>query len=315
MSESAQIVSTANEERVNLLARWDAFLAAPLPEELFLYFRRFLVFKLSLWWFARIPLPGLFERAPLLFFGVVLLIPIGIVAFRRKGYEWGVLALALDLAYFEIYHGFPDTLNHQFLQVFLLLVVFFYSRTQETRSTGLRLVQAVILIAWLFSGMQKLAQGMWWNGDYFLYEMLTNDGTIAATLRLGTRLVWAGAAEAPFPLAAAPVQSFAQVPAAATFAMVAWANLAMLAEIALPVFVLFACTRRCALYGLVAMQALIPVGAGIAGFALTGLACLFLFYPAHARRNYAALAAAALACIVTGMLDTYGAIDIPVPWM
>lgn len=86
----------------------------------------------------------------------------------------------------------PYTLNHFFLELAFLLVLSVHpkaGRDPETSREVLAVLCIVMVSVWFFSGVQKVAQGHYLNGESFALELLGASSFLGVALRSGLAFV------------------------------------------------------------------------------------------------------------------------------
>jgi hypothetical protein len=173
----------------------------------------------------------------------------------------------------------PYTLNHFVLELLVLSVLaVFPVRFEPARQDGeaLRLLWLAVLGVWFFAGIQKLAHGLYLNGEFMALQ-LTDKGDLPNHLRAGLALLEANLTGSRLDLALTqPTGAEAGLSWSARVACVALGWLVPIAEIALPVLACFTRSRGPAIWGLACGQALIGWLSGELDFAITGLALIGL---------------------------------------
>jgi hypothetical protein len=214
---------------------------------------------------------------------------------RKTAWLGGVGWLGLVAAH--VTKTWPYTLNHFFLELLFLLVLCAYpSATREGREASAGEARSLLFLAilsvWFFSGVQKLAQGHFLNGEAFALQLLSDDSALGIALCGGLTALVQGmgieASMAVLPPAAPGFGAFTR----AYCLLSSW--LLPLAECALPLWAALGPRRELAVAALVVGQLVIATASGEHDFALTGVAALGLAWSRWVQARHFALAAAAV---------------------
>lgn len=192
----------------------------------------------------------------------------------------------------------PYTLNHFFLELLFLLVLCAYPRAgvegHEASASEVRsLLFLAILSVWFFSGMQKLAQGHFLNGQAFALQLLEDDSILGAALCGGLSALVHGLGVEASLAAVPPAQTGFGAFTRAYCLLSSW--LLPLAECALPLWAALGQRRELAVLSLIIGQLLIAGVSGEHDFALTAVAALGLGWSRWIEARRWALATGAVA--------------------
>jgi hypothetical protein len=186
-------------------------------------------------------------------------------------------ALAFVLLLGVVLSAFPDNANHQFLALFLLLLVLL-AQSPVPDPDGRDAIAAVQSMRWIaaigvfWAGAMKLFYGYWFGGEFLAYRVATDPGftrvlgilvperELARLLGLGLE-VGAGPFRAEAPL------------------LIAVANLTWIAEMILPFGLLWSRTRAASMVAAILLFVTIQLGAHEVFFGGMMVGLLLLFAP------------------------------------
>lgn len=247
----------------------------------FRLFRVFLAFKLAL----PFAFPDGFHEA----IGIktiallVMVIAVGLPRF----YIVGLIAL-LGLMANELMASLPFTINHGVLEFGIVLLMCLLPEEASSRITSAHLIKILMLSVWFYSGLHKLFDGYYLNGEFLALEALANNTTLG--IHLNEILGFFG----PHPTSSQLFECcvygplhFSSVQTAILLAL-SWGTI--LLELMLPVAMFIPRVRWVGLAGLFTAQFFIGYLSGEVDFAFTAFAILFLFVPRIARFTFPALA-------------------------
>jgi uncharacterized membrane protein YphA (DoxX/SURF4 family) len=192
-----------------------------------------------------------------------------------------VLLLALQLAL--IADSLPHTLNHHFLEAVLLLHLALLppagrNMTDEGPSAAL-MIRLTIASVWFFSGVQKLANGRYLDGEMLASELALSSGELGQSLRwLLDTPMRSLAYEAPTDLVCGTIDAPSSVVAA--LLVLSWAVVAV--ELFLPTLFFVSRWRYLAAWALVVMSLWTAALTGETSFGVTSSCALLLWLPEHA---------------------------------
>ncbi len=265
-----------------------ALFGAPCDETTFLYFRRFLAFKIA----APLILPGHLHWPVPSWLVASLAIVAVVVAGLRKHY-WPGLIFIFFVSCFQIWESWPFTINHIALEAVLVLLMLLAAGdkpNEETLSCG-DMILLLMLSVWFYSGLQKLFHGYYLSGEYFTLEALSVESGLGRDLN--SLLLWL----APH-LGGGHIRPIACCGFGA-IEFPRWGSLlfqgmgfgTVLAEISVPVLALFRSTRVAGILLLFVFQFAIAKLSHEFDFAFTAFGILLLFTPKIAKQGYLILVA------------------------
>ena len=169
---------------------------------------------------------------------------------------------------------FPENANHQFLALSLLAIVLLVRPTgpeaDRDRETALQAMRWIAAIGVFWAGVMKLWYGLWLGGEFLSYRIAIDPG-FARTLGLllpeaeRVRLIALGTE-----IGSGPFRAEAPL-------LVAVSNLTWLAELGLPLALLWPRSRRVAMVATIALLFAIQVGAREIFFGGLMIGLLLLF--------------------------------------
>lgn len=217
----------------------------------------------------------------------------------RTLYWPGILTLFLYRLW-QVILIFPYTLNHAFYEcVALLILMMFPAPAPRSQSllpvSGLapHLLQATIVLVWFYAGLQKVVHGYYLNGEMMaMYGMFAGGKMTPFFMEVIHRIEWlSSASSGNLPLACPESvdQVVFEIPiwVKAVFISVSW--VIVISELLFPPLTLLRRMRKMAIAAMIALQVIIGICTLELSFSLTSIACLLLFFPAAARRNFVIL--------------------------
>jgi len=193
----------------------------------------------------------------------------------RDRFALSALAGAALLELALVFSAFPENANHQFLALVLALLLLLVRRDADDfdpvdARTCLQATRWVVLIGIAWAGVMKLVYGGWLGGEFLSFRIALDPDFAQVFLPFVPAPEWQRLVGLENQLGAGPFRADAPV-------LVALSNLTWLAELLLPVGLLFARTRRFAMVGAVSLLLVIQLGAGEIFFAglMTGGLLLF----------------------------------------
>lgn len=272
-------------------------------EKTFHIFRCFLAFKLFLNLFSFSFFRKFYDEASgnvVLSFGPILddpysplLILALFLGLSRHFYWVGLLVIACMHAVFRFYANFPFTINHVAVELIVLTIMILLAsqqygspRAKKLNLLCVRLIQWLIVSIYVYSGIHKLTNGYYINGEMFSLIVFNDSQTMSTPIldvlhpfliHFGVTIPW--------------------IPGCCTGAALAYPGWVVMwflclswsvaiSEVLIPLFALF---RRTRLYGALAF---ILLQMGIAtvslelDFACSAVAMILLFFPHTAKFNY-----------------------------
>jgi len=206
----------------------------------------------------------------------------------RPGTAWLAPRVALPALLLQLALTFPQTANHFWLELLAVALLCLVRRDDPAgEALALRALRAVTLVVLFHTGLQKLLYGHFLHGDFLAYmigrgdrfatafRVLLPEAEIARLASYDPRLDGAGPYRVTLPL------------------FVAASNLVWIAEMLLPVGLVFRRTRPFAAAAAIALVLAIQLGAREISFALlfSALLALSLPWPARGRGGEPAPAA------------------------
>ena len=211
-----------------------------------------------------------------------------LVASLPRYYLSGLVGI-LILSAKELVETWPLSINHNALEMVILALLCLYPSeskgdSPKTYPSCNELIQWLMVSVWVYSGIHKLLDSYYWNGEFFALEVLSDASGLGH--KLGLLIQQVGIAlPIQAPLACCSVLPFANSPAFAGFLLLlAWAT--VLTEIILPWGLFLPKVREYTLLALFIFQANIAYFSGEIDFAFTAFAILLLFVPRIARVAY-----------------------------
>lgn len=199
------------------------------------------------------------------------------------------LTVIAGLSFYECWHSWPFTINHQVLELVMVVLMFLVPEEKQPNSFScMGMIKILMLSVWFFSGIHKLFDGYYLNGEFFALEALSNQTTLGHHLNQILRIF----PSVPLACCTNTAQSVAIWQAAV---MLGFSWMTILAEIFLPVCLFIPKLRTLGIIGLFIFQAVIAYYSGEIDFAFTAFAVLFLFIPKFSSWSYPILACFILA--------------------
>jgi hypothetical protein len=197
-----------------------------------------------------------------------------LLALLPQLYRGGIFLLAC-LAGWQCYASWPFTINHGGLEfIALLLVCFDPGPGPREHAPSAAMIKLLMMSVWFYSGMHKLCDGYYLNGEFFALEVfagLTPLGKHLADLLQALAPLFAGAADAG---SGALQLTSCQ---AGVLLVASWLTIA--SELLLPLALFFTGTRTLALIALFGVQGMIAYFSAEIDFAFTAYGILLLFVP------------------------------------
>lgn len=267
-------------------ADFDAF----VEPKRFLWFRRFFLGKfVFLEWLSYVSA----REHNAIALVTPILVSVGALLAERQRGAWVGPLLVLLLKVAAIVLSAPYTINHAFFDAGLLLLLTTYSYDTTSAPHPLRIAQAGILIVFVQAGLQKLAAGYYTSGEFLAMRVLFDNGGMGARLRF-----FFGDSLTAKPWPSWFVTTDVSLPTRQWTALAIMSNCVWIAEIWLPMMVLRASWRSCAIAGLLLLESAIFVLSGEVSFGFTTMACLLAFFPRHVRLVYPGAFVALAVCAV-----------------
>lgn len=179
---------------------------------------------------------------------------------------WIILAFSFN----EFWHSFPFSINHSYLEFGIILLMCLTKNGDE-------MIKFVMLSVWFFSGLHKLFDGYYLNGEFFALEAIFNNTTLGHHLNQVLNVF--GSSIGVFEFTKWQI---------GILLTLSWLTIAL--EILLPLFLLSNKLRPIGIMGLFIFQSFIAYFSGEIDFAFTAFAILFLFIPRLAHITYPSLA-------------------------
>jgi hypothetical protein len=245
------------------------------------FFRVFLAIKIAT--------PFLFPQGNFLLFDpktLLILFALCVVPLR-KYYLPGLLVI-LGLSAYEIFRSWPFTINHSGLEfVIVALLCLDSEKNDEYRFPScVDMIRILMLSVWFYSGIHKLLQGYYLNGEFFALEVLSNRTTLGMKLRELLQIF--GSFENFHALDCCTSSKLLMKDGhTAFFLILSW--LTILTELALPFTLLFKRTRAVGFLSIFFFQGTIAYFSGEIDFAFTAFGVLLLFVPRVAWIGYPTL--------------------------
>jgi len=222
-------------------------------------------------WYALGFIP--YSSQPALYGAAAAMLTLCAVVGWRDRFAWPAVCTVFLLELSIVLSAFPDNANHQYLLLVVLMLLILVGRPSEAARSGsldLACLQAfrwILAIGLAWAGVMKLRYGYWYGAEFLSFRIATDPGFAwvfgafvpdaeMARLVLLENRVGAG----PF-RAAAPL-------------LVAISNITWLAEIVLPVGLLWSRTRGFSMIAALALMVAIQLGARevfFAGLMIGGL--------------------------------------------
>jgi hypothetical protein len=179
------------------------------------------------------------------------------------------LFLAFGLSCLELLLSWPFTINHSGLECAILLLMCLMPELESNKSkiSIENMVKILMMSVWFFSGIHKLLDGYYLNGEFFALETLANNTTLGHHLN-------------------DILSCFSNK--TLLFLSLSW--ITIIAEIILPFSLLIPKFKTLGIILLLICQGLIAYFSGEIDFAFTAFAILFLFIPQLAAFTYPSLA-------------------------
>lgn len=192
----------------------------------------------------------------------------------RVGHRAVVVALMLEVA--TILWAFPENANHQFLAVWLLVLLALAGdaatndRGEGAAATAAAAMRAIVAGGLLWSGVMKLVYGYWLGGEYLSYRIALEPQFARVFASVVPAAELERLAALGREIGAGPFRAEAPL-------LVVVSNLTWVLEIALPIGLCFERTRRLALVAALALIVAIEAGAFeiFFGGLMVGLLLLF----------------------------------------
>lgn len=288
---------------------WEAALerlAAPVPADLFRWFRVSFALKLFL---VAVVRHGTSDLASLILLAVLAAAVVNMGARRR--YLPGAVVFAL-YSLWVVVSRWPFPINHHFFEALVTWVLVVLPAPEgepgEGKADGLavHVLQYAILSLFVFSGLQKVVHGYYLSGELFTLHALYIPDYLGDRLRDVLQLVggvlgeglepylgWEGA-YAGEPVTVPPWILRTLLPLGAGV---------LLMEIGAPLLVAWRRTRPFGLVLLILLQVAIALGSYELGIAFVSLNCILLFLRRGYRVGYLLIMAAQAAFYVAVILD------------
>lgn len=200
----------------------------------------------------------------------------------------GLIAVA-GFSFFQCWLSWPFTINHHVLESVIVILMFLVPEEEKQSSFSCAgMIKILMLSVWLFSGIHKLFDGYYLNGEFFALEALSNQTTLGHHLNQILRIF----PSIPLACCTETALSVADWQAAIMLGL-SWVTI--LAEIFLPIGLFIPKLRTLGIIGLFIFQAVIAYYSGEIDFAFTAFAVLFLFIPKFSSWSYPTLACFLLA--------------------
>ena len=210
----------------------------------------------------------------------------------RAGFEIAATGLAFAVVATDFASQFPESPNHQYLQLVLLALLLLLREQQEAEVEWLTVCLRWLLVLAVFhAGLQKLLWGQYFDGTFLGYAVSQSE-------RFAAVLGWAMPAAELERLTSLQVQEGAGPFAPASPLFVIASNLAFLAEFALPVALLVPATRKLAVLGTLAYFVAIESAAREVFFGGKMAALVLCFAPASWMRVARPIGFAGLAVLL-----------------
>ena len=199
----------------------------------------------------------------------------------------GSAALALS----ECLRTWPFTINHAFIELIAMLLLCLAPQVRrsegEQQPIAGELIVILMLSVWLYSGIHKLCDGYYLNGEFFALEV--SNGATALGEHLGillqtfAKLFSLAPAQVPLSCCTVAETSF-PVWQVFFFQGLSWLTIA--GELLLPLGVLWRRSHQISISGLLLLQGLIGYFSGEIDFAFTAYAILLLVLPRWSTVTY-----------------------------
>lgn len=272
-------------------------------EKTYHLFRYFIAFKLFLNLFSFSFFSKFYDQASgaiVLSFGPILddphsplLILALFLSLSRHFYWVGLLVIACMHAVFRFYASFPFTINHVAVEFIVLTIMILlasqqYGSQQAKRLNLLcvRLIQWLIVSIYVYSGLHKLTNGYYINGEMFSL-IVFNDSQSMSTPILNVLLPYLMHFGVTIPWTPGCCTSAALVYpgwVVTWFLGLSW--MVTLSEVFIPLFALYRRTRFYGALAFILMQMGIAVVSLELDFACSAVGMILLFFPHKAKVNY-----------------------------
>jgi hypothetical protein len=293
-----QVSTSAGTVARDLRAKVERFLTAPYDRQALLLFRRFFVVKTFIWTAIVVDKPIRLVTDASAAITLLIAAVATVLAWSRDRYRVGTGLLLALMVYKNVLIYFPMTAVHHFLEILVFAAFTFLPPTSladdPERVDGLqaRTIQVLLGFAMFYSGLQKIIQGRWLNGETLAYFGLFDDRNSLLTaflcggLKVVGRLLGEQVPHVPLvgPSSLALTDFWLPGWVLAYFLVLSWG--AVCAETFLPVLVLFKRTRTLGLIGVTATITIVSATAGVFGFTFTGVSCCLLFFPKKTRITF-----------------------------
>ena len=194
---------------------------------------------------------------------------------RRRAALLGLLAIQL----YRTIASFPLTANHVFLQLFLLIMIVSCDfGEEEEQGLFLRSARWLFIIVFIYSGVQKLVHGYYFQGEFFAYHLGRESFALGLAPFMSPEELQRFTVEFTGRVGDGPYRF-------ESLAMVALSNLAYVAEIAIPPLWLM---RRTRYFGVLAAAGFLAITGLMARefhFGLLFANGLLLFLPSDFNRK------------------------------
>jgi hypothetical protein len=196
------------------------------------------------------------------------------LSFWRRGARFAAL-LALPILLYQMVWHFPHTANHFYLSLWGVAMLACFGSlsadSDEDNALQLQILQWSVLIVLFYSGFQKLVYGSYFQADFLAYQ-------------IGTKEIFADLFRHVLPAdeltrlrAIDPTQDGAGPYRTTSLALLSISNAVYLAEIALPLALLYRRSRTMAAWLAIAFVGFLQAGAREILFGLLMLSMLLLF--------------------------------------
>lgn len=280
----AYINSLAHAAELNIPTRSFLFFDSrnAIKAEALWFFRIFLTFKIAL---PQAFPDGNYSHVNFLSFAVLAMV--GAVAFKETRF-YGIFGI-FGLAFLECLNAWPFTINHVVLELVILLLMALMPDDETNALACSNMIIFLMLSVWFFSGLQKIVQGYYLNGEFFALEVLFREPGLGehAYRFINSIGSWFGLEKIEFfecckegSLKLSYVHVFFLL-------ILSWTT--VIAELGLPLMVVFSRYKNYAIAGLFVVQFVIAYFSGEIDFAFTAFAILLLFLPKIAPFSYTTL--------------------------
>lgn len=191
------------------------------------------------------------------------------------------LGIGLWLSFYECFRTWPFTINHSGLEFGIILLMFIMPAKYSCSD----LIKILMLSVWFYSGLHKLFDGYYLNGEFFALEMLAQDTTLGRHLHQILSLF-----DPVFTKLFCCTNNTIELSQVHIGILLGLSWATIIVEIFLPLSFIIPKARMLVILGLFIFQGATTYFSGEIDFAFTAFAILFLFIPRVAPVAYLGLA-------------------------